>query len=51
MVAYIFIQPPPQKNFLPPCYEHICLYSNNLNGSFLSESSDTLNDDLVQLTH
>ena len=28
-------------------HEHIGLSSNNLNESFLSESSDTLNDDLI----
>ena len=31
-------------------YEHIGLSSNNSNESFLSESSDTLNDDLIGLT-
>ena len=31
-------------------YEHIGLSSNNTNESFLSESSDTLNDDLIGLS-
>ena len=31
-------------------YEHIDLSSNNTNESFLSESSDTLNDDLIWLS-
>ena len=31
-------------------YEHIGLSSNNMNESFLSESSDTLNDDLIGLS-
>ena len=31
-------------------YEHIGLISNNTNESFLSESSDTLNDDLIGLS-
>ena len=31
-------------------YEHIGLSSNNTNESFLSESSDTLNDDLMGLS-
>ena len=31
-------------------YEHIDLSSNNTNESFLSESSDTLNDDLIELS-
>ena len=31
-------------------YEHIGLCSNNSNESFLSESSDTLNDDLIGLS-
>ena len=31
-------------------YEHIGLSSNNSNESFLSESSDTLNDDLIGLS-
>ena len=31
-------------------YEHIGLSSNNTNESFLSESSDTLNDDLTELS-
>ena len=31
-------------------YEHIGLSSNNSNESFLSESSNTLNDDLVELS-
>ena len=31
-------------------YEHIGLSSNNMNESFLSESSDTLNDDLTGLS-
>ena len=31
------------------CYEHIGLNSNNSNESFLSESSGTLNDDLIGL--
>ena len=30
-------------------YEHIGLSSNNSNESFLSESSDTLNDDVIGL--
>ena len=31
------------------CYEHIGLSSNNSNESFISESSDTPNDDLISL--
>ena len=31
-------------------YEHLGLSSNNSNESFLSESSDTLNDDLIGLS-
>ena len=31
-------------------YEHIGLSGNNTNNSFLSESSDTLNDDLIGLS-
>ena len=31
-------------------YEHIGLSNNNTNESFLSESSDTLNDDLIGLS-
>ena len=31
-------------------YEHIGLCSNNSDESFLSESSDTLNDDLIGLS-
>ena len=31
-------------------YQHIGLSSNNMNESFLSESSDTLNDDLIGLS-
>ena len=30
-------------------YEHIGLTGNNSNESFISESSDTLNDDLISL--
>ena len=39
-----------RKSIKASSYEHIDLNSNNSNESFLSESSDTLNDDLVGLS-
>ena len=39
-----------RKSIEASSYEHIDLNSNNSNESFLSESSDTLNDDLVGLS-
>ena len=39
-----------RNNVEKSSYEHIGLSSNNTNESFLSESFDTLNDDLVRLS-
>ena len=39
-----------KNNVEDSSYEHIGLSSNNSNESFLSESSDTLNDDLIGLS-
>ena len=39
-----------RKSVEESSYEHIGLSSNNSNESFLSESSDTLNDDLIGLS-